>query len=212
MPKWWTSIPPPSPEEEVGRKHWTKHTFFWVGQESSSFRRFRLQIRSSWSEVVQSSAGSIEGCCGSLWICEAEKGQSKETQGRWLYLQEIWPQTRKLWIACIIRLPCPALSNGGWTCFWIIFVSLDIGPYCALSSMSPLRLPEPTAALLASSKTDASHKLGVSWCLPKMILWYIVCDCVCCVCLAITVFVPFHYSYYLPFDFQHRFVFYISIL
>ena len=39
-------------------------------------------------------------------------------------------------------------------------MSLDIGPYCALSSMSPFRLPEPTAALLASSKTDASHKLG----------------------------------------------------
>ena len=92
--------------------------------------------------------------------------------GRWLYLQEIWPQTRKLWIACIIRLPCPpALSNGGWTCFWRIFVSLDIGPYCALSSMSPFRLPEPTAALLASSKKDASHKLGVS---PK---WY--CDILC---------------------------------
>lgn len=56
MPKWWTSIPPPSPEEEVGRKRWTQQfhfeisvgsgtcTFFWVGHES---RLFRFQIQSS---------------------------------------------------------------------------------------------------------------------------------------------------------------------
>ena len=170
MPKWWTSIPPPSPEEEVGRKHWTKQSHLEISVGSGTVE-FRFQIQSS-HDVVQCMAGSIEGCCGGFWICQAEKGQSQETQGRWLYLQKIWPpQTKKLWIACIIRLLCAMRpKQWGLNMFkkkWVW--TLDRTALCRachpFGSVSQLR------CLLCLQK-----KMLTNWVSPQN---DIVCDCVC---------------------------------
>ena len=146
--------------------------------------------------------GSIEGCCGGFWICQAEKGQSQETQGRWLYLQKIWPpQTKKLWIACIIRLPC-AMRPKQWGLNMFFLFKLwvwTLGRTALCRACHPFGCVSQFRCFLCLQK-----KMLTNWVSPQN---DIVCDCVC-VCFAIACFVQFHYNYLLPFDFQHRFVFF----